>query len=61
MSQEEYVNKNGFRCVMSQLAKTNGVDPQEHAALKAIHGDDKAAFKAALKTAKVRVAKYAEE
>ena len=28
--QELYVNKNGFRCVRSQLMKTDGADPQEY-------------------------------
>lgn len=28
--EELYVNKNGFKCVKSQLAKTEGFDPQEY-------------------------------
>lgn len=32
MAEELYVNKNGFKCVKSQLMKTDGVDPQEHEA-----------------------------
>jgi len=30
MSEELYVNANGFKCVRSQLAKTEGHDPQEY-------------------------------
>lgn len=29
MAEELYVNKNGFKCVKSQLLKTDGVDPVE--------------------------------
>jgi len=32
MAEELYVNARGFKCVKSQLAKTSGRDPQEHAA-----------------------------
>jgi hypothetical protein len=32
MSEQIYVNKNGFKCVVSQLMKTDGKDPQEHEA-----------------------------
>jgi len=60
MAQEEYVG-NGFRCVRSQLAKTNGVDPLKHAQLQAVHGNDKVAFKAALKALKVKAAEYSDE
>ena len=28
--EEIYVNKTGFKCVRSQLAKTDGLDPVEH-------------------------------
>ena len=27
---ELYMNKNGFKCVRGQLAKTEGLDPQEY-------------------------------
>ena len=30
MTEELYVNKRGFKCVRSQLAKTEGRDPQEY-------------------------------
>ncbi len=30
MAEELYVNKNGFKCVRTQLAKTDGADPQEY-------------------------------
>jgi len=53
MPEELYVNKNGFKCVRSQLAKTDGRDPQEHAAAKAAGLDPKAL--------KVRMAEYDEQ
>lgn len=34
MADDLYVNKNGFKCVRSQLAKTEGRDPQEYEATK---------------------------
>ncbi len=34
MAEELYVNKNGFKCVRSQLAKSDGIDPQEYEAAK---------------------------
>lgn len=34
MAEELYVNKNGFKCVMTQLAKTDGRDPQEYEKFK---------------------------
>jgi len=58
---ELYVNKNGFKCVPSQLAKTGGIDPVEHATLEKMHAGDSVALKQALKTAKVRDARFAEE
>lgn len=61
MTEELYVNKNGFKCVMSQLAKTDGRDPQEHGQLVQRHAGDKQAFAQELKTLKVRAAKFAEE
>lgn len=30
MPEDLYVNKRGFKCVRSQLAKTEGRDPQEY-------------------------------
>jgi len=56
-----YVNKTGFKCVPSQLAKTAGIDPVEYATLEKQHAGDSASFKQAVKTAKVRDARYAEE
>jgi len=61
MAEEIYVNKNGFKCVMSQLVKTNGIDPQEFERLKVQYGEDKQGFKLALKQCKVRAPQYAEE
>lgn len=58
---ELYVNKHGFKCVPSQLAKTAGIDPVEHATLEKQHAGDPASFKQALKSAKVRDARFAEE
>jgi len=58
---ELYVNKHGFKCVPSQLAKTSGIDPVEHATLEKTHQGDNVALKQAVKTAKVRDARYAEE
>jgi hypothetical protein len=60
MAEDLYVNKNGFKCVMSQLAKTDGRDPQEHYALKQQHRDDTSAFKAEVSKLKVRASQYAE-
>jgi len=60
MSDEMYVNKNGFKCLMSSLQKTDGIDPQEYHRAKMIHGEDTPEFKNALKTLRVRVPKYAE-
>lgn len=31
MAEEMYMNSRGFKCVMSQLQKTDGRDPQDHA------------------------------
>lgn len=42
MSEELYVNKNGFKCVRSQLAKTDGHDPQEYELAKKGYIDKKA-------------------
>lgn len=47
-----YVNKRGFKCVESQLAKTEGKDPQDYERQK----DDKPARDAL----PVKVSKYAE-
>lgn len=58
---ELYVNKQGFKCVPSQLAKTSGIDPVEHATLEKQHAGDKAAFTQAVKSAKVRDARYKED
>lgn len=58
---ELYVNKHGFKCVPSQLAKTSGIDPVEHATLEKQYSGDTVSFKAALKNAKVRDARFAEE
>ncbi len=44
MAEELYVNKNGFKCVRSQLAKTDGYDPQEYELMQKGYAD-KAAFK----------------
>lgn len=61
MSEELYVNKRGFKCVRSQLAKTDGRDPQEHARAMSDAAGDAAAAKAALKNLKVHAPEYAEE
>lgn len=41
MADELYVNKYGFKCVRSQLAKTDGRDPQEHESMKRTGQDTK--------------------
>lgn len=41
MAEELYVNARGFKCVKSQLAKTSGRDPQEHAAAQLTGTDHK--------------------
>jgi len=41
MTEELYVNKRGFKCVRSQLAKTDGRDPQEHESAKQNNTDTK--------------------
>jgi len=41
MPEEIYVNKRGFKCVRSQLAKTDGRDPQEHYAAENAGNDTK--------------------
>lgn len=41
MSEELYVNKRGFKCVRSQLAKTDGRDPQEYENAKQNDNDTK--------------------
>ena len=55
-----YVNKNGFKCVPSQLAKTEGRDPQEFEELKRRHGnnDKDPQFRTELGNLKVREEKY---
>jgi len=58
---ELYVNKQGFKCVPSQLAKTSGIDPVEYATLEKQHAGDNAALKQAVKGAKVRDARFKEE
>lgn len=58
MSDELYVNKNGFKCVRSQLAKTDGRDPQEYEQIKQRYKDDQAAFSAELAKLKVRAAEF---
>jgi len=70
MSEPLYVNKNGFKCVRSQLAKTDGRDPVEHAAAQQrynatpIEERDAAWAKARsddLKQLKVRAPEFAEQ
>jgi hypothetical protein len=59
MAEELYVNKNGFKCVKSQLAKTEGRDPQEYENIKRM-SDSPATLKAEAAKLKVRVPEYAE-
>jgi len=60
MTEELYVAKDGFKCVKSQLAKTDGRDPREHAqaAQRYAQSGDKAAFVAEVKALKVRAPEY---
>lgn len=58
MTEELYVNKNGFKCVKSQLAKTDGRDPQEHAQAVQRYGEDKAVLKTEVKALKLRAPEY---
>jgi len=53
MAEELYVNKNGFKCVMTQLVKTDGRDPVEYELAKRAGQN--------VKALKVHAAKYAEE
>jgi len=53
MSEPLYVNKRGFKCVESQLAKTEGRDPQDWEKYK----EDPAKQK----VLPVKVAKYKED
>lgn len=52
MAEELYVNKNGFKCVRTQLAKTEGKDPQEYELARRSGGN--------VKTLKTREAAYEE-
>lgn len=60
---EMYMNKQGFKCVKEQLAKSDGRDPLEYAELLRVHKDDndKTAFSAKVKALRVRVKEYAED
>jgi len=60
MAEDLYVNKNGFKCVKSQLAKTDGRDPVEYAAMQRQHAGDTVTFKAEVSKLKVRAPEYAE-
>jgi len=58
---EMYVNKNGFKCVRSQLAKTDGRDPQEYERLVRHHKDDPQTLKSEIAKLKVRAPEYKED
>jgi len=61
MGEELYVNKNGWKCVKSQLAKTDGRDPIEYERTRQTFQDDPATMKTALKALKVKAKEYAED
>lgn len=58
MNEELYVNKRGFKCVRSQLAKTDGYDPQEYEAAKQRTGGDAQAMQAELSKLKCKAPEF---
>jgi hypothetical protein len=65
MSEEIYMNKNGFKCVRAQLIKTEGRDPQEYEHAKRVatsNGNhDKIVMKAEVAKLKIRVPEFVED
>jgi hypothetical protein len=65
MNDEIYMNKSGFKCCKSVLAKTEGRDPQEYERAKMLSSEDGRVDKAKIKTEvsklKVRVHEYVED
>lgn len=61
MPEELYVNKRGFKCVRSQLAKTDGRDPQEHAAALQSAANNGTQPKEEVAKLKVRATEYVDQ
>lgn len=59
--EDVYVNKKGFKCVKSQLAKTEGRDPQEYEKCCSFHKDNPGELKKAVAALKVIAPEYAGE
>ena len=60
MAEELYMNKSGFKCVRSQLAKTDGRDPVEYEQAKTQAMREGKDLALATKALKVRAPEFTE-
>jgi len=61
LNEEPYVSKTGWKCVKSQLAKTEGRDPSEYAKIQQFHKDNPVAMKNEIAKLKIHAPEYAED